>query len=84
MEFKANEGAQGQTNVVALATGTAKLTAFDTGELLERTMVDLDAPGALGVNGASVFGQCQQTGCPMFHVAVCGNQPEQAYLTVTR
>jgi hypothetical protein len=29
VEVKTKEGTQGQTNVVALATGTAKLTAFD-------------------------------------------------------
>lgn len=81
MECKTDKGTERKTDMVVLTTGAAELTALDAGELLERTMILLDAPGAIG---ATVLGQGRDAGGLMFHVTVCGDQREQAHLTVAR
>src|SRR5687768_7362524 len=74
--FQAQEGAQGQANVVALGTRQASLRLFEAAELFDAAMIGFDVPGILGQAQAGEFVQSQVVGGPVFNVAVCGNDLE--------
>src|SRR5574341_1601785 len=73
MSFQAHEGAQGQTDMIALGEGQPELGALDAGELLEAAMVDLDLPDLQRQPGALLDGHAQVAGGPVFNVAVWVN-----------
>jgi hypothetical protein len=82
MQFQTDEGAQCKTNVITLANGAAELSAVNAGELLERTMILLDALGTTGIHGAGIGRQVEGRGCPVFRVAVFVNEPKHADMTI--
>jgi hypothetical protein len=76
VSFKANEGIDRQTDMIALRDFKPVLTTFHTGELFEATMVDFNRPGIQGVTRSLRNVHIQAAGSPVFCVAVCADRPK--------
>jgi len=76
MSFKADKCPDRQTDMIALRHFEPELTTFNTGELFDPAMIDLDLPGIQGVKGGLFDGHVQAAGCPIFRVAVFGDRPK--------
>src|SRR3954447_6259070 len=74
--LEAQEGADRTADVVALRPGGAHLGALDAAVLLEATVVDLDAPGPLGVLAPGQLAHREVAGRPVFPVTVWGDDQE--------
>ena len=74
--FQAQEGAQGAGDMVALRAGGPDLRPLDAAVLLETPVVDLDAPGELGVLPAGQRARPQVARRPVFPVPVWGDDQE--------
>src|SRR4051794_20617265 len=70
------EGADRTADVVALRPGGPHLGALDAAVLLEAAMVDLNAPGPLGVLAARQLAHRQVVGGPVFPVPVWEDDQE--------
>lgn len=73
MSFQAHEGAQGQTDMIALGQGEPELSTLYAGELLETAMVDLHLPNIQRQPSILLDGHAQVAGGPVFNVAVWVN-----------
>src|SRR3972149_4264651 len=76
MNFKANKCPDSQTDMVTLRDFEPVLTSFNTRELFEATMVDLNLPGIQCMEGGLLNGHVQAASCPVFRVAVCADRPK--------
>src|SRR4051794_41541342 len=74
--LQAQEGADRAVDVVALRPGRPHRGALDAAVLLEAAMVDLDAPGPLGILPAGQFPQALVARRPVFPVPVWGDDQE--------
>jgi hypothetical protein len=80
--FQAQEGAQGQLNVIALGTGGADLSTLNATVLLDPAMIGLNGPGVTGKAHAGEGFHVEVVGRPVFLVAVWGDDQEQADETI--
>jgi len=76
MSFKTNKCTDRQTNMIALRDFEPVLAMFNSGELFETTMVDLNLPGIQSMKGSLLKGHVQAAGCPIFRVAVFADRPK--------
>lgn len=76
MILQTDEGPDGHPDVVALSPGGSNLAAFDSGELLETSMVLFDRPGELGEDEPAGFVQAKVVGRPVRRVAVWSDCPK--------
>src|SRR3954447_11225083 len=76
MLFESQEGADRAVDMVALGFGGAHLGALDAAVLLEAAMIDLDAPGPLGILAPGQLAHRQVAGRPVCPVAVWGDDQE--------
>ena len=78
------EGANSQTDVVALGNFEAKLSALNAGERLEVAMIGFNRPGRLGGRLAMKVSHGQEGGGSVFRVAVCVNGPKDFDQSIAR
>jgi hypothetical protein len=76
MSFKSNKCTDRQTNMIVSRDFEAVLAPFNTGELFETTMVDLNLSGIQSMKSSLLKGHVQAAGSPIFCVAVCADCPE--------
>jgi hypothetical protein len=77
MNLQADEGADGQADVVALGAGVPCLAAFDPAVLLDAAVLLLAAPRLLRVFQPGPLVHLEVVGDPVFRVTVCGLDPER-------
>src|SRR4030066_971032 len=74
MNFKANKRPDSQTDMVTLRDFEPVLASFNTRELFEAAMIDLNLPGIQCMEGSLLNGHVQADRCPVFRLAVCADR----------
>ncbi len=70
MNFQSHKCPDRQTDMVTLRNFEPVLTTFNTRELLDAPMADLNLPGIQGMKSSLFDGHIEAAGSPIFRVAV--------------
>src|SRR5687768_12082227 len=76
LRFQTNEGANSQSNMIALGDLQAKLSTLNASKLFQTAVVNFNLPRIQRVVGGLLKCHIQFTRCPVFRVAVWVNRPK--------